>query len=408
MTSTSLQTSSQTYIQTGLLAQEEKLEMGKLKKILTIGIPCETKSHENRIPLTPLGVMQLVKSGHHVIVETKVGSGAKFSDLDYSEAGAIIVQNKADVFKCDIIVKIAPLTLEEVDYLRQDQAVFSFLCMPTLSEELMRSLLLKKTTAISLELLTDNENVRPVVRAMNEISGSVSIMIAAEYLSTVHGGKGVLLGGFTGITPVEIVIIGAGTASEFAARTALGLGATVKVFDQSIHKLRALKHSLGQNIFTSIIQPQVLAKTLQSADVVIGATEQFDDRLTYFVSEDMVRKMKHGSVIIDLDIEQGSVFETSKPTSHSLPVFSKFGVIHYCVTNVPSRVARTASIALSDILVPIFDKIGQIGGIRQQLGVDPGLRKGAYVFKGILTNNIIGNRLGIPSNDIDLLMPMFE
>lgn len=396
-----------TYSEGSFLPQEEYLEIGRRKKRYLIGIPKETQNHETRVGLTPLSVETLVSQGHKVWIEAGAGEKANFPDLAYSEAGARIITTHQEVFQCDIILKISPFSSKEISWLKENQIIFSALYFPTLSDETLRNQMQKKVTAIAFEYLKDQQNTHPVVRAMNEISGSSSILIASEYLSTVHRGKGVLLGGFTGITPSEVIIVGAGTASEFAARTALGLGAWVKVFDRSVHKLLRLQNNLGQRLFTSVLHEPVLAKALKTADVVIGAMEYQSPEVPFVVREHFIQKMKKGSVIVDLNIDQGGCFETSTMTNHHEPVFTKFGVVHYCVPNIAARVARTASIALSDIFVPIISQIGDAGGIRQALRENPGLRQGVYIYKGILTNTQLGNNFDIPSRNIDLLTPAF-
>jgi alanine dehydrogenase len=216
-----------------------------------------------------------------------------------------------------------------------------------------------------------------------------------------------MLGGITGITPTEVVILGSGTAAESAARAAIGLGAYVKIMDNSIYKMERLQHHLGMKLHTSVFHPQVLKKALKSADVVIGAIHftEMDDR--YIVTEDMISVMKKGSVIVDISIDQGGCFETSECRTHGDPVYTKHDVIHYCVPNIPSRVARTASIALSNVISPILLEIALSGSIVSMLKSDIGIRNGIYMYNGILTSMVIGNRLGIPSQDINLLMAAF-
>ncbi|MCE9540167.1 MAG: alanine dehydrogenase, partial [Bacteroidetes bacterium] len=235
-------------------------------------------------------------------------------------------------------------------------------------------------------------------------AGSTSILIAAEYLSNVNNGQGSILGGISGISPTEVVIIGAGTVGEFATRAALGLGASVKVFDNSIYRLRRLQSDIGTRIFTSVIQPRVLAKHLKTADVVIGAMRSQQGRTPLVVTSEMVSEMKTGSVIIDVSIDQGGCFETSEVTNHAKPVFRKFGVIHYCVPNIASRVSRTASYALSTIFAPILLNIGEEGGVKNMLRKDEGVRNGIYIYNGKLTNRVLGEMFKLPYKDINLLM----
>ncbi len=391
----------------GLMPQEEMLEVGKQTQRLVIGIPSESDKTESRIPLTPEAVEQLVSHGHEIIIEKGAGNLANYNDHNYSEKGGLIVETKQEVFKAQIILKVSPLLSEEIDMLSESQVVISSLHLTNKAGDHIRNLMKKKTTAIAYESIRDQDGAYPVVRAMSSIAGSTSILVAAEYLSNVNKGKGVILGGISGITPTEVVILGAGTAGEFAARAALGLGANVKLFDDSIKRLMYLQDVLGQRLYTSIFHKQVLERVLKTADVVIGAIlpEEMKGRL--IITEDQVMVMKKGSVIVDLSIDKGGCFETSEPRDHSNPAFEKHGVIHYCVPNISARVARTSSIAMSNVFAPLLSEIGEMGGIRQQLKDDPGLRHGVYIYNGILTNAYLGNLYNIPSRDINLLMAAF-
>lgn len=391
----------------GLLPQEEVLERGRKQKNLLIGLPAESDNEENRITLTPQGVEILVKNGHKVIIENLAGKGANYSNHNYSEAGGIIVDEKAEVYKCDMVLKVGPFTLEEIDLLKGKQTVISTLQITSSSEEYFRRLMQKKVTALSFEFIRDTNGSFPVLNTMNEISGSTAILIAAEYLSNVNKGKGVMLGGITGITPTEVVILGAGIAGESAARTALGLGAIPKVFDCCTIRLKTLEDNIGQRIFTSVLHPPVLEKALLSADVAIGALQRTLDDNDFFVSEEMVKKMKNGSVIVDISVDRRPCFETSVVTSHTNPVFREHGVVHYCVPNLPSRVSRTASIALSNVFMSFLLRKGLLGGIQQLIKEDAGIREGVYIYDGILTNEYIGRYFGLLSKDIELLLAAF-
>lgn len=392
---------------TGFLPQEEMLEIGKKAQKLVIGIPKENKKYESRVGLTPEAVEILVNNGHEVLIEKDAGKAANYTDSNYSENGAQIMSNKSDVFQCDIILKIAPPTIEEIELFKNNLVLLSSLHFPSQSEEYIRKLMQKRITAISFEGLKDKENCYPVVRSMSEIAGITSILIASEYLSNVNDGKGVLLGGVSGITPTEVVILGAGTAAEHAARAAIGLGAFIKVFDFSVSKLKRIQTNLSSRLFTSVFHPRVMEKHLKSADVVIGAMHLGDKGPQFLITEEMIKKMKKGSVIIDLSIDQGGCIETSECRTHLDPVYTKHGVLHYGVPNIASRVARTASIALSNVFNPILLSIAETGGVQKQLKQDVGLRHGVYIYNGILTNDRIGNHFGIPSKDIDLLMAAF-
>ncbi len=391
-----------------LLPREEMLEVSRKSKKFVIGLPREMNGEESRLGLTPEAVELLVDNGHEVLVENKAGKGANYSDTDYSECGGQIINGHSEVFKrSDIVLKVTPPTERETDTMKKGQLLISSMVPRQQKEEFFRSLMKARATCISFELFRNNDNSCPVVRSMSEIAGGASILIAAEYLSNQNDGKGIILGGITGITPTEVVILGAGTASEFAARAALGMGAFVKVFDHSVDRLRSLQDKIGQRLYTSVFHPRVMSKALKSADVVIGAIDINNERSVYFVTENMVREMKSGSVIVDLALDQGGCIETSERRTHKSPVFIKHGVVHYCVPNIPSRVARTASIALSNIFAPLLLAIGESGGIKQLILDNMGLRKSVYVYNGLLTNSSISKMFDIPSSDIDLLMAAF-
>ncbi|MFO8021118.1 MAG: alanine dehydrogenase [Perlabentimonas sp.] len=391
----------------GLMPQEEMLEVGRQNKRLVIGVPKETDETESRVPLTPEAVELLVSWGHEIIIEKEAGKLANYSDLNYSEKGAKIVETTEEVFKSQIILKVSPILSKEVQMLTQNQVVMSSLHLSPNAGKLIRGLMQKRTTAIAFESIMDDDGAFPVVRAMSSIAGSTSILVAAEYLSNVNNGKGVMLGGVSGITPTEVVILGAGTAGEFAARAALGLGANVKIFDDFIKRLMELQDILGQRLYTSIFHKQVLERVLKTADVVIGTILPEDTRGKVFISEDQVKLMKPGSVIVDLSIDRGGCFETSEARNHKDPAYEKHGVVHYCVPNITARVARTSSIALSNVFMPLISDIAESGSVKHHLKEDRGLRNGVYIYNGILTNNYLGNLYNIPSRDINLLMAAF-
>ena len=390
------------------LPQEEKLEVGEKRKQLIIGVPKDKTLYENRIALAPHAVELLVNNGHKVIVETKAGVGAHFDDITYSDAGADIVDNIAEVFRSDVVLKVAPFSNDEIELMHSNQIIISSLNAANNDRDYITKLIGKKVTAFAFEYIKDIEdNSYPIVCSMSEISGTTSILIAAEYLSNVNNGKGEMLGGISGVSPSDVVIIGAGTAGEFAAKTALALGATVKIFDTSISSLRKLQNNLGTRVFTSILQPKVLLKAMKTADVAIGALYSIERENHFIVPEDIVKEMKRGSVIVDISIDHGGCFETSKVTNHKNSVFTKHGVIHYCVPNIPSRVARTASYALSNIFGNILLDISRSGGVKQVIKNNQGLRSGVYLYNGILTKQEMGNKFNLSSRDIDLLLAAF-
>lgn len=388
------------------LPAEEMLEVQRKRKRVTIGILSGHGKDETRVPLTPQAVELLVKNDHQVHLQSFAGEEATYTDIAYSEAGAIVEHDKRKVLQADIVLSIAPLTHEEIDSLRGHQTVISSMQMNEQCKANLRLLMEKRVLAIAIEYIKDDYQQFPVVNSMCEIAGSTSIMVGSEYLSKSQGGKGVLLGGVTGISPTEIVIIGSGVAAEYATRTALGLGATVKVFDNSIHNLRSLSEKLGTSIFTSVFHPQVLQKALRSADVVLGALP-FPGCQPFLVPEQYVEQMKEGSVIIDLCMNHGGCFETSRATSLRIPIFKKHGIIHYCVPNITARVSRTASIALSNIFAPILIDVGEVGGMLRYLRIARNFRNGIYLYNGILTSRDLGVKFNMPHQDIELLMAAF-
>jgi alanine dehydrogenase len=388
-----------------LMPQEEMLEVSRRSTKISIGIPKETSFQENRIPLVPSAISVISAYGHQVVVETDAGKNANFQDKDYSEAGAKIAYNREEVYQCDVILKVSPPTEEEIEMMKPRQILLSAVQISTQYGNIIRKLSAKKVTAISFNYLKDENGIYPVVKSMGEIAGSTAVLIAAEYLSNVNEGKGLMLGGVTGIPPIEICIIGAGIAGEHAAKAAIGLGAEVRVFDSSLSRLSRLKNNLGNHpVFTALIQQDELAKRLSSADVAIGALRAPEGRTPCVVTENMVSEMKYGSVIVDVSIDQGGCFETSTVTNHTSPVFKKYGVTHYCVPNIPSRVSHTASIALSNIFAPMLISIGEEGGLDKCLHRHNHMRSGVYLFNGTLTNKFFSEMYHIPYTDIDLLM----
>jgi alanine dehydrogenase len=395
------------FFQHGMMPQEETLDREKKGKRFVIGLPVESDPHETRISLTPQAVHLLTEGGHRVLIERGAGRGAKFSDHDYSEAGGELVDGKACVFEASVILKVSPLTRQEIELLGPGKTILTSLHLATRDESYFLDLIKHKVTAIAFELIEDDAQQLPVLRSMCEIAGTVAVNLGAVLLSSENNGKGVMLGGITGITPTEVVILGAGTAAESAARTALGMGAIVKVFDRSITNMRSLKQFLGQGIFTSVMHPPVLKRAFETADLVISTLQRLHEDSFFMISEDIIMSMKPGSVLIDIFVDQGSSFETAVYASQEDPVFIRHGVVHYMVPNLPAKVARTASIALSNVLMPILLDKGRCGGILQLVKDDWGVRKGVYLYNGILTNELIGNQFGITSKDIDLLLSAF-
>ena len=386
-----------------LLPQEETLEILKRKGNLFIGIPKETSFQEKRVCLTPDAVSALVSNGHRVLIEKGAGEGANFSDKLYSEAGAELSNDIAKVFSCPIILKVEPPSLEELKLINPQTIVISALQIKTQHKSYFSALASKRITALAFEFIRDEDGTFPAVRSLSEIAGTSSILIAAELLSNSNDGNGLMFGNISGVPPVEVVILGAGTVGEFAARSAIGVGANVKVFDNSINKLRCIQTNLGRTIYTSTIQPKNLVKALKRCDVVIGAIRG-KNRSPIIVSEAMVEQMKKGAVIIDVSIDMGGCFETSEVTSHKKQTFKKHGVIHYCVPNIPARYARTASVSISNIFTPYLLEIANNGGLENTIRFNRGLKNGLYFYHGILTNKSVADWFDLPHSDINLLV----
>ena len=371
---------------------------------LFIGVPKEESFQEKRVALTPESVNLLVNNGHRVVIETDAGNDAGFSDRLYSEAGGEIAFDLEQVFKAHWILKVTPPRPEEISLLNMNQTLFSPLHLPTMDLEHLKELMSKNITAVAYEYIQDEAGSFPMVRALSEIAGRFSILIASNYLNKSQGGHGILLGGITGVPPAKVVILGAGVVGEFATRTALGLGAEVRIFDNNLYKMMRLQNNINQSLYTSIINPQTLLEELKTADVAVGAIHSETGRSPCVVSEEMVAQMKAGSVIVDVSIDQGGCFETSRVTNHEKPVFKKYGVIHYCVPNMASGLANTASHVLSHVLTPILLNAYDYGGFEKLLHHHHGARNGVYIYKGRLTNRYLSKRFEIKYTDLDLLI----
>ena len=383
---------------------EEKLDVKPKGSKMCIGIPKETSFNENRIALTPEAVGVLVANGHEVNVETKAGEGSSYTDNNYSEAGAKILYDKQQVFECDILVKSAPVSEEECPLLKPNQYIISPIHLAVMKRDILQKMMDKKITALSFENLKDDTGHNPIVRSMSEIAGSAVMLIAGQYLSNANNGKGVLVGGISGIPPTKVIIIGAGIVGEYAARTALAMGASVKTFDNDIYRLKRMQNNIGGRLWTSVIEPKILAKQLKTCDVAVGALSGDGGRTPIVVSEEMVSNMRAGSVIVDVSIDRGGCFETSEVTTHETPVFTKYDVIHYCVPNIPSGFARTASQAISNVLMPLLLETAEDGGIDKVIWHKLNIRSGIYLFKGSLTNFYLSERFDLKYTDLNLLI----
>jgi alanine dehydrogenase len=387
-----------------LYPQESLLKVKKPQNTLYIGIPKENSFQENRLAITPDGVNLLVNNGHEIRIETGAGKESRYTDKEFSDAGAKIVYSTEEVFKADIILKVEPPTLDEIKYMNPGKALISALQLGNQTPDFLKAINSKKLTAIAYEFIEDQVGGMPAVRAMSEIAGSTVMLIAAEYLSNVNNGKGILLGGITGVPPAKVVILGAGTVAEYTARAALGLGVDIQIFDNHIYKLRRLKHALGQPVFTSTFNNVLLSEAIKRADVLIGAMRIEKGKMQIIISEDMVATMKPGSVIIDVSIDQGGCIETSEITTHDNPIFTKYGIVHYCVPNIASRVPRTATTAINNIFVPLLLQASNEGGIDGMIFNNSWFMKGVYAYNGHVTNTHIADKFNIPYKDLNLLI----
>ncbi len=386
-----------------LIPKKERIEVSRDKKKLFIGLPKECSNQEKRICLTPDAVSALTNNGHKVLIEKGAGKNAAFEDSEYLEAGAKITSNKSKVFSCPLILKVEPPTREEIEMINPKSIIISALQLKMQNKAYFEALSKKKITALGFEFIKDNDGAFPAVRQLSEIAGSASILIASEIMSITNEGNGLMLGNISGVPPTEIVVIGAGIVGESATKSAIGLGANVKVFDNSITKLRSLQEKVGKRVYTSTIQPKNLMKALMRCDVAIGAVKGLN-RAPILVNEAIVELMKPGAVIVDVSIDTGGCFETSELTTHDEPTYEKHGVIHYCVPNIPSRYSRTSTVALSNIFTPYLIQIAESGGIENAIRIDQGLKNGIYLYHGILTNKSISNWFDIDCSDLNLLL----
>lgn len=387
-----------------LYPQEAPVKLGNKPNALTIGVPKEVVKREKRVSLKPSSVEVLVANGHEVIVESKAGLGANFSDSEYSEAGAKITYSKNEVFEANAILKIEPPSIEEIELMKPGSTLISAFMVGKQKIEYLEAINKKKLIAIGYEFIQDKEGGLPLVRAMSEIAGSNVMIIAAECLSSANNGRGIIVGGITGVPPTKVLILGAGTVAEFAARAALGHGAEVRVFDDNIYKMRRLKHLIGKEIFTSTFDASLLEKEVREADVLVGALRMEKGKSRMLVTEEMVMEMKAGSVIIDVSIDQGGCIETSDMTDHDNPTYKKHEVTHYCVPNIASRVARTASLAISNIFSPILLEAGDLGGFEEMIYRKRWLQKGVYSYHGTVTNLDVAKKFNLAFKDLSLFM----
>ncbi|MEZ4702060.1 MAG: alanine dehydrogenase [Rhodothermales bacterium] len=392
-------------VEGALRTKERPISLRSEHNALRIGIPKEMSNEERRVALTPGGVRTLVSNDHQVFVQKGAGELSHFKDQEYADAGAELMASPADLYStCNLIVKVGPPTLGELDLIQEKQILFSALHLGSTTPDILRKLTELSVTGIGFEFIRDSDNTFPIVQMMHEIMGSMSVQIAARYLESSEGGQGIMLGGISGVPPSTVVILGAGTIGEWAARTALGYGAQVIVLDNDLGALRSVEYFLNRRVFTAMASEQYILESIRKADVVIGAAMTSGQRAPLLVTEEMVRKMKPGSVIVDVVIDQGGCIETSRPTTHSEPTYREYDVIHYCVPNMPSNAARTATYALTNVLVPYIIQIGEVGNMNEALWRNVGLRNGTYAYRRFITKKSLSSMFGIAHRDIELLI----
>ncbi len=358
---------------------------------MRIGIPKENIFEEKRVALAPAGVDALIRAGHTVYFQSGAGEGSNLSDEDYAQTGATIVYSKEEVYhRSELVAKVSPLSDGETELLQENQIIFSFLHLAVSTKSVIEKLLQKNVTAIGYELI-ENETGLPVLHSMSEIAGQLSIQIAERYLeSYTKGGRGILLGGITGVAPAAVVILGAGVVGTTAARAALGRGAQVIVIDKDLNRLRKLELTFRQKVTTVMANPYTISRGVKFADVLIGAVLIKGEKTPHLVSEEMVMKMKKGAVLIDVSIDQGGCIETSRITTLSDPIYVMHDVLHYCVPNMPALVSKTASYGLNNASLGYIMCIAENGLANALLG-DNGLSKGVCTYQGCCSNEAIAS-----------------
>lgn len=362
---------------------------------MVIGVPKEIKDQEYRVSLTPEGVQVLVAAGHRVLVERGAGEGSGFADEDYRKAGAQAGRPKEQVFtEPDLIVKVKEPSLAEVALLHPDQTLFTYLHL-AVSAELTRALLDSGVTAIAYETVEVGDGTLPMLWPMSEIAGRMAVQVGARYLERSQGGGGLLLGGVPGVPPANVVILGAGTVGSAAARIAVGMGAQVTVFSLDLKPLRHLDYLYHGRVKTLAANQVWIDREVEQADLAIGAVYVHGARAPRLVSRAVVSRMKPGSVIVDVCVDQGGCFETTRPTAHSNPVYREEGVLHYCVANMPGSVPRTATLALTNATLPYIVRLAS-AGVQQAIRSDPALAKGVNIEKGKITCRGVAEAHGLP------------
>lgn len=392
-------------LQKSLSPQEKLMKKGKDSLRFTIGVLKEDKERETRVAITPQGVAMLVESGHDVFLEEGLGEEANFSDLDYTEQGGQICQ-RSEALQQDVVLKITPPQIEDIEGVKKRALLFSLIQYHHLCKETLEAMRLKSVTAIAMDWIEGIQGECPIANSMKEIEGNAAIVFAAN-MSCYPKGKGAMLGSVAGVSPSEVVILGAGMAGQSAARCAIGMGATVKFFDSSLRSLQKMRTIFGNHIFTSILHPNALAKSLKSAEVVIGALGEDEGLLPFVISEDLMQTMKKGAVIIDLNIDKGGSFGTSRETTIKRPTYKEKGVHYCCLPALATMYPRTSSIALSNITASLLLDMNKYENRGQYICSESGFQKGIYMYNGVLSNFDMGRRYNIAAKDLQLLLTVF-
>lgn len=392
-------------VERGLLPMERPQAVATRAQRLKIGVPGEGGNDERRVALAPYAVGILTAAGHEVLIEAGAGTASHFADVEYAEAGAEIVESAAGVYgAADLVVKVFPPREDELALMQERQTLISALHLGAISPAFLERLMELRATGIGFEFIADADGTLPIVRMMHEISGSLAVQTAARLLESAAGGRGIVLGGISGVPPATVVILGAGVVGEWAARTAIGFGAHVIVLDNDLKALRALEHYLDRRVTTAMANAPYVRQAVRSADVVIGAMMAVGQRSPMLVTEEMVRAMRPGAVVVDVVIDQGGCIETARATTLDEPTYVLHDVVHCCIPNLPSNVARTATAALSNALVPFLLEIGEAGSINDALWANVSLRSGTYVYRRHLTKKSLATMFGMPHRDIELLI----
>lgn len=387
----------------GIMPMEAMAWTKENAKSVFIGMPKEISNNENRVPLSPTAVHLLIANGHQIVIEEGAGERAGFSDSDYLLAGAKVSNDLSEIWQSPLILKLTPPTLSEIGFMKKGASIFSCAATFLLNEDIIDAMNQKKILAIGMEYVEDNGGGFPFVRIMAEIAGQMILPIAHQILSNQEKGN-ILLGNVTGVTPISMVLLGSGHVVEQIAKSAYHAGIQLMVFDKDIYKLQRLKQTLGLPLVTQVIDSENLPKALQNAQIIVGALRSDNGITPCLVTEEMVSKLKPGTLIMDVCIDQGGCFETSELTTISHPVFRKHGVIHYCVPNIPSKVGKTSSLAISNLISSFILKSGKTGGVEEMLWQGKSFMKGVYLYKGFVTHPIVAKKFNKPIKDISLLL----